>query len=106
MQRNRNPSSWSRSTDRCSSTPISGVFEMDALKGETRHVVEELEAEGVAWVQVKLGAFIPRGMEWGHCKMPHRTEFPVTTAERWDISPESAELLEEALQRVEAMLTW
>ena len=106
MRRNRKQSSWSRSTDQCSSTPTSGFFEMDALEGETRRVVECLEAEGVMWVQVKLGMLTPRGMEWGYCEMPHRTGFPVTTAENWDISPESAGLLEEALRRVEATLTW
>ena len=106
MRRNRKQSSWSRSTDRCNSAPTSGFFEMDPLEGETRRVVECLEAEGVTWAQVKLGMFIPRGMEWGYCEMPHRTGFPVTTAESWDISPESAGLLEEALRRVEATLTW
>ena len=106
MRRNRRQLIWSRSTERCSNAPTSGFFEMDPLEGETRRVVECLEAEGVTWAQVKLGMFIPRGMEWGYCEMPHRTEFPVTTAESWDISPESAGLLEEALRRVEATLTW
>ena len=77
---------------------------MDPLEGETRRVVECLEAEGITWAQVKLGMFIPRGVEWGYCEMPHRTEFPVGTADGWDISPESAGLLEEALWQLEAML--
>ena len=92
--------------DRCNSAPISGFFGLDPLEAETLAVAAALEAEGVTWAQVKLGMFIPRGMEWGYCEMPHRTGFPVTTAESWDISPESAGLLEEALRRVEATLTW
>ena len=69
-------------------------------------VVADLEAEGDTLETSNLDRLIPRGVEWGYCEMPHRTEFPVTTAESWDISPESAGLLEEALRRVEATLTW
>ena len=69
-------------------------------------MVADLEAEGDTLETSNLDRLIPRGVEWGYCKMPHRTEFPVTTAENWDILPESAGLLEDALQQVEAMLTW
>ena len=69
-------------------------------------VVAALEAEGDTLETSNLDRLIPRGVEWGYCEMPHRTEFPVGTADGWDISPESAVLLEEALRRVEATLTW
>ena len=69
-------------------------------------MVAALEAEGDTLETSNLDRLIPRGVEWGYCEMPHRTGFPVTTAESWDISPESAGLLEEALRRVEATLTW
>ena len=92
--------------DQCNSAPISGFFEMDPLEVETLVVVADLEAEGDTLETSNLDRLIPRGVEWGYCEMPHRTEFPVTTAESWDISPESAGLLEEALRRVEATLTW
>ena len=62
-------------------------------------VVAALEAEGDTLETSNLDRLIPRGVEWGYCEMPHRTGFPVTTAESWDISPESAGLLEEALRR-------
>ena len=79
---------------------------MDPLEAETLAVVAALEAEGDTLETNNLDRLIPRGVEWGYCEMPHRTGFPVTTAESWDISPESAGLLEEALRRVEATLTW
>ena len=69
-------------------------------------VVAALEAEGDTLETSNLDRLIPRGVEWGYCEMPHRTGFPVTTAESWDILPESAGLLEEVLRRVEATLTW
>ena len=106
MHRNRKQSSWSRSTDRCNSTPISSFFGLDPLEAETLAVVVALEAEGDTLETSDLDRLIPIEVEWGYCEMPHRTEFPVTTAESWDISPESAGLLEEALRRVEATLTW
>ena len=106
MQHNRKQSSWSRSTGRCSSAPISSFFGLNPLEVETLAVVADLEAEGDTLETNNLDRFIPRGVEWGYCEMPHRTEFPVTTAESWDISPESAGLLEEALRRVGATLTW
>ena len=68
-------------------------------------MVADLEAEGDTLETSNLDRLIPRGVEWGYCEMPHRTGFPVTTAESWDISPESAGLLEEALRRVEATPT-
>ena len=106
MRRNRKQSSWSRSTDQCNSVPISSFFGLDPLGAETLAVATDLEAEGDTLETNNLDRLIPRGVEWGYCEMPHRTEFPVTTAESWDISPESAGLLEEALRRVEATLTW
>ena len=106
MRRNRKQSSWSRSTDRCNSVPISSFFGLDPLEAETLAVVADLEAEGDTLETSNLDRLILRGMEWGYYEMPHRTEFPVTTAESWDILPESAGLLEEALRRVEATLTW
>ena len=106
MRHNRKQSSWNRSTDRCNSTPISGFFEMDPLEAEALAVAAALEAEGDTLETSNLDRLILRGMEWGYYEMPHRTEFPVTTAESWDILPESAGLLEDVLQQVEAMLTW
>ena len=92
--------------DRCNSAPISSFFGLDPLEAETLAVVAALEAEGDTLETNNLDRLIPRGVEWGYCEMPHRTGFPVTTAESWDISPESAGLLEEVLRRVEATLTW
>ena len=106
MRRNRKQSSWNKSTDRYNSVPISSFFGLDPLEAETLAVVADLEAEGDTLETNNLDWLIPRGVEWGYCEMPHRTEFPVTIAENWDISPESAGLLEEALRRVEATLTW
>ena len=106
MRHNRNPPSWGRSMDQCNSVPISSFFGLDPLEAETLAVVADLEAEGDTLETSNLDRLIPRGAEWGYCEMPHRTGFPVTTAESWDISPESAGLLEEALRRVEATLTW